>query len=377
MIRPEQYEQSKDISQSDLKLMETNIQEFYKRKILGEMKTEEEKRRERKRYFDVGDLTETMYLQPELKSEFYCMENITLGDKFKLLMDNLLAMANESEGEEGTVSPDVTDYLVFVEQAAKDALYYYNPEKADRPWSRTIETIVNEVKTTGAIYFRANIEAKGKIVVNVQDWNTGAQCLEKITTSNNKQIALIVDYVESARAGNEDIELIIGVPLYGTFQGVRVKVLYDLAIIHKKEKWIWPLDLKTTSNILGWASTYRKLKYGRQGALYSNVIHQNYPDYTLKNFGFIVVGTDPNKDDRAEYFEMSSKEMHAQTYGVIEDGQVVVRGLTQSFADYQWHMETNIWNRYPVHAANDDVYVLETFGKREIDETPPEEEEIF
>ena len=197
MIRPEAYEQSSSISQSDLKLMRSNIQEFYKRKIMGVVKTKEEQEADRKSYFDVGDLTDVMLLQPELKSEFFTMPNTTLGEKFKSLMDELFALVIDdltNQDQLDTLSPDVVTYVVYVEAAAKKALYYYNPEK-EKPWSRKIETIVEEVITLGKPYFEALVTANGKRVVNVVNWNTAIKCVEKIVKSNNKHVNKIVNLI--------------------------------------------------------------------------------------------------------------------------------------------------------------------------------------
>lgn len=383
MIRPEQYDKTPYLSQSDLKLMETNIQEFYAQKVLGQAREEN-----RKRYFDVGDLIEIMYLQPELKSEFFTMPNIVLGDKFKLLMDELFALALTMHTEELEVlenmnlpctklCENVNEYMDWVEIAAKKALYYYNPEK-DKPWSRNLETIQNEVKTTGAAYFQALVTANGKRVVNVEDWNTALKCVEKITTSNNSKIVEIVQTIEKVRNGNaEGIEVLIGRVLTGEINGVKMKGLLDLGIVNHNTKTVWPLDLKSIRSILMFPGNYRKLKYGRQGALYQSLLVQMYPGYKVKNFGFIAVGTDAALDDRAEYYEMSEKEIYAQIHGITEDGKVVFRGIHQALDDYKWHDKHNVWNRYPVNVINDDVFVLETFGNRDVEIVETVEEEIF
>lgn len=373
MIRPDVYEVNKGISQSDLKLLKTNIQEFYKRCILGEGVDNE---KDRKRYFDVGDMTDVMLLQPELKGQFYCMENISLGDKFKVLMDELWkAVYKDAYAEDGTkikdISNDVNDYMNYVLDAAKAALYYYNPEKPDKPWSRNLETIQTEVKGTGSKYFQALADANGKIVVNVQDWNTAAKCLEKIRTSNNKYIAEIVKYLDNAGTddqANAEIQVLCACPFFGRYMDKNIKGLPDLVIINHKEKWIWPLDLKTSKSLLSFPVSYRSFKYGKQGAFYTLLLQYQpaYEGYTIKNFGFIVVNSNPDVDDRAEYYEMTAKELHVQINGMDRPDGSRVRGLKDDFEDLQWHETNNEWCRYPENAITD-VFALETIGAPDVE----------
>lgn len=381
MIRPAHYEKSRAISQSDLKLLKTNIQEFYKRCILGEVSDDD---KSRKRYFDVGDLTDVMWIQPELKKEFYCMENISLGDKFKLLMDELhklvLKDAIDNEIVQASISNNVADYLEFVKPAAMAAQYYYNPEKPDKPWSRNLETIQTEVLGTGSKYFQALIDAMGKIVVNMQDWNTAVKCVDKINTSNNKKVAEIVKYVNDFRNPGPDvssIQVVFAKPLFGNWNGVQVKVLPDLYIINHTEKWIWPLDLKTCKSVVTFPGNYRAFKYGKQGAFYSSVIKEQpeYAGYTMRNFGFVVVGSNPDVDDRAEYYEMSAKELHVQRHGMDRPDGSRVRGIDDDIEDLNWHITNNEWCRYPENSINDDTFILETLGAPDVTEVP--EIEIF
>jgi len=381
MIRPGHYEKSKAISQSDLKLLKTNIQEFYKRCILGEVSDDE---KTRKRYFDVGDLTDVMWLQPELKKEFYCMENISLGDKFKLLMDELFKMVIKDCIDHDipaiSISNNVADYIEFTKEAAMAAQYYYNPEKPDKPWSRNLETIQAEVKSLGSKYFQALVDANGKIVVNMQDWNTAVKCIEKINTSNNKKVAEIVKYMTDDN--NQDlnavhIQLFKAKPLFGEWNSIKVKVLPDLYIVNNIEKWIWPLDLKTVKSITMFPSNYRAFKYGKQGAFYSSVIKEQpeYAGYTMRNFGFLVVGSNPDVDDRAEYYEMSAKELHVQLHGMDRADGSRVRGIDDDIEDLEWHIANDEWCRYPENSINDDVFILETLGAPDVAEV--QQEEIF
>ncbi len=389
MIRPQEYDQSKAISQSDLKLMRSNIQEFYKRKIMCIAKTREEEEAERKTYYDVGDLTDVMFLQPELKSQFYTMPNVTLGEKFKLLMDALyeavttdLKEMNAHNEDIGAplqeLSKDVNDYLHYVESAAKKALYYYNPEK-DKPWSRTLDTITAEVKTTGAVYFEALASAFGKRVVNVVNWNTAVKCVEKIKTSNNRNVNRIVNLIEAKFSGNldEHIEVFLAHPFYGLIEGVKLKCLVDIAIIDHSAKTVLVPDLKTTKSILSFPASYKSFGYGKQVVLYSHVVSQNYPGYKILPAGFIVVGTDPELEDRAEYFELSPKEMEIQYAGGTYQSGTTTVSILDDLKTYQWHVSNNEWNRYPQHANENDAFILETSGIAEVNAVPEEPEEIF
>lgn len=384
MIRPEQYEMSSHISQSDLKLMRSNIQEFYKRKIMAIAKTKEEVEADRKKYFDVGDLTDVMFLQPQFKSEFYCMPNVQLGEKFKLLMDKLYAIVenevkeiNEKATVLETISPDVKKYLHHVEEAAKAALYYYNPEK-DKPWSRNLETISNEVVTAGAPYFEALALAFGKRVVNLQDWTNAARCVEKIENSNNRQVNAIFNLVKDSQLGRLDdgIEVFLGWAFYGEINGVKVKVLVDIAIVDHNIETIRIVDLKTTKSILQFPGSYKSFGYGKQVVLYSEVVGQNYKGYKILAPGFVVVGTNPDTDDRAEYFELTEKEYAIQLNGGVYQSGTHTSSITDDLVTYQWHVSKNEWSRYPQHATENDTFLLETSGIAEV-LVQPEQEEIF
>lgn len=380
MIRPEAYEQSNSISQSDLKLMRSNIQEFYKRKIMGVVKTKEEQEADRKSYFDVGDLTDVMLLQPELKSEFFTMPNITLGEKFKSLMDELFALVIDdltNQNQLDTLSTDVVAYVVYVEAAAKKALYYYNPEK-DKPWSRKIETIVDEVLTLGKPYFEALVTANGKRVVNVVNWNTAIKCVEKIVTSNNKHVNKIVSLIKAHfhDALDEGIEVFLAHPFYGELDGLKMKVLVDIAIIDHNAKTVRVPDLKTTKSLLSFPTGYKSYGYGRQVVLYSLIVGQNYPGYKILMPGFIVVGTNPDLDDRAEYFELTEKEFEIQYRGGTYQSGTHTLSIVDDINTYHWHVKNNEWNRYPQHVLNDEMFLLETSGITDVN-VQEEPEEIF
>jgi hypothetical protein len=93
-----------------------------------------------------------------------------------------------------------------------------------------------------------------------------------------------------------DIERLYQLKFKGTFNGVNYRNMADLIIVNHKEKWVKPVDLKTSSKAeWDFYKSFIEWKYDIQSRLYWAIIRQNmdkdeyFKDFKLLDYDFIVV----------------------------------------------------------------------------------------
>jgi hypothetical protein len=160
----------------------------------------------------------------------------------------------------------------------------------------------------------------------------------------------------------EGIEIIYQFIHYFQYADIDGKVKLDIVAIDHNNKTILPIDLKTTSKPpQSFISSYRSYKYYLQGAWFSLGIKAwadvNYPDYTVKDFMFIVAEMGAR---RLPLLFTMDKE---QTSKAISGGETFtgyrLKGIDDLIEDLKFYKETDQWD-YPREV------VLEN-GKIELD----------
>mgnify|MGYP000794348666 FL=1 len=93
-----------------------------------------------------------------------------------------------------------------------------------------------------------------------------------------------------------DIERFYQLKFKGEFNGVKYRNMADLIIVNHKEKWVKPVDLKTSSHTeWDFYKSFVDWRYDIQARLYWAIIRQNmdkdeyFKDFKLLDYDFIVV----------------------------------------------------------------------------------------
>ena len=249
---------------------------------------------------------------------------------------------------------DLNELDEAIIKAAKAAEYYYNPTK-EKPWSRTTDTIMADVKTNGKVYYDALIAAAGKHIVRSDDWELASACADKINNSTSLSLKEFKDACEYIRSeshkGNissvyeRDTEshgkIIYYVGHMFTVGGK--KILVDLAIYYVNAKLFQTYDLKTIRNLASFPSVYRS-DYAYQGAFYSSVVKQYFGgDTIVLPFKFVAISKDENEG--AEVFIQSPCDHEAYLTGYETKSGYKYPGINEIMDDIQWHIDNNVWNR--------------------------------
>lgn len=116
----------------------------------------------------------------------------------------------------------------------------------------------------------------------------------------------------------------------------------DIIKINHKNKTITPYDLKTTGfDKERFIGSFYKLRYYIQASMYYDAMEEwrfnNYPDYKLKPFQFIVVqGEDPTNPMVYTVSDLKLGEGRDGFYN--EDGKLLRKGYLQLINEYDWHI---------------------------------------
>ena len=185
-----------------------------------------------------------------------------------------------------------------------------------------------------------------------------------------------------------DIELRHQMPIYFEYMGEDCKGLLDVLVINHREKWILPVDLKSTSKpVEEFPIWYLKYGYYRQAAFYNEAVKQwvikrdetvrqqniteslvvgkdavvspMYSDYELRKFTFIVVEAKLSSTTPAVIFESTEADLAAGLLGGSTKYGRTYKGINDLMEAYLWHEKNNLWD------MSKELY--ESKGKKTID----------
>lgn len=137
------------------------------------------------------------------------------------------------------------------------------------------------------------------------------------------------------------------------YKGVKCKSLLDRVIVDKKNKKITIVDLKTTSNLDEFKSSFDKYRYDRQLAFYSSAIFhgkhlfigedENIEDYTLECY---IVAVD-TINYRVKVSKIDESILLTATKEIAELLQIA-----------DWHIKENKWDYSKEYYEGDGTEVL-------------------
>lgn len=153
------------------------------------------------------------------------------------------------------------------------------------------ETRAKVIKEKGADYYNLLFIANGKTVLSTQTYQDVCNAVSALKESTATKF-----YFAPNNPFEPNIERFYQLKFKGEFEGVKYRNMADLIIVNHKEKWVKPVDLKTSSHT-EW-DFYRSFvdwRYDIQARLYWAIIRQNmnkdeyFRSFKLLDYEFIVV----------------------------------------------------------------------------------------
>lgn len=153
------------------------------------------------------------------------------------------------------------------------------------------ETRAKVIKEKGADYYNLLFIAGSRTILDTQTYQDVCNAVRALKESKSTQF-----YFADDNPFEPDIERLYQLKFKGEFDGVTYRNMADLIIVNHKEKWVKPVDLKTSSHT-EW-DFYKSLvdwRYDIQARLYWAIIRQNmdkdeyFKDFKLLDYDFIVV----------------------------------------------------------------------------------------
>lgn len=153
------------------------------------------------------------------------------------------------------------------------------------------ETRAKVIKEKGSEYYNLLFIAGDKTILDTQTYQDVCNAVRALKESKSTQF-----YFAENNPFEPDIERFYQLKFKGEFNGVKYRNMADLIIVNHKEKWIKPVDLKTSSHTeWDFYKSFVDWRYDIQARLYWAIIRQNmdkdeyFKDFKLLDYDFIVV----------------------------------------------------------------------------------------
>lgn len=153
------------------------------------------------------------------------------------------------------------------------------------------ETRAKVIKEKGADYYNLLFIAGSKTILDTQTYQDVCSAVRALKESKSTQF-----YFAEDNPFEPDIERFYQLKFKGEFNGVKYRNMADLIIVNHKEKWVKPVDLKTSSHTeWDFYKSFVDWRYDIQARLYWAIIRQNmdkdeyFKDFKLLDYDFIVV----------------------------------------------------------------------------------------
>lgn len=153
------------------------------------------------------------------------------------------------------------------------------------------ETRVKVIKEKGADYYNLLFVAGNRCIINTQTYQDVISAVKVLRESKATKF-----YFAEDNPFEPDIERLYQLKFKGEFNGITYRNMADLIIVNHKEKWVKPVDLKTSSHAeWDFYKSFVDWRYDIQARLYWAIIRQNmdkdeyFKEFQLLDYNFIVV----------------------------------------------------------------------------------------
>lgn len=153
------------------------------------------------------------------------------------------------------------------------------------------ETRAKVIKEKGAEYYSLLYIAKDRTIIDTGTYQDVCNAVNTLRESESTKF-----YFACNNPFEPDIERFYQLKFKARFNNINYRCMADLIIVNYKEKWIKPVDLKTSSHTeWDFYKSFNEWRYDIQARLYWAIIRQNmdndeyFKDFELHNYEFIVV----------------------------------------------------------------------------------------
>lgn len=153
------------------------------------------------------------------------------------------------------------------------------------------ETRAKVIREKGTDYYNLLFVAGDRCIIDTQTYQDVVNAVKALKESKSTQL-----YFADDNPFEPDIERLYQLKFKGEFGGITYRNMADLIIVNHKEKWVKPVDLKTSSHTeWDFYKSFVDWRYDIQARLYWAIIRQNmdkdgyFKDFKLLDYDFIVV----------------------------------------------------------------------------------------
>lgn len=153
------------------------------------------------------------------------------------------------------------------------------------------ETRAKVIREKGTDYYNLLFVAGDRCIIDTQTYQDVVNAVRALKESSSTKL-----YFADDNPFEPDIERLYQLKFKGEFDGITYRNMADLIIVNHKEKWVKPVDLKTSSHTeWDFYKSFVDWRYDIQARLYWSIIRQNmdkdeyFKDFKLLDYNFIVV----------------------------------------------------------------------------------------
>lgn len=153
------------------------------------------------------------------------------------------------------------------------------------------DTRVKVIRDKGSEYYNLLYIAGDRTIISTSTYQDVCNAVRALKESEATKF-----YFAENNPFEPDIERFYQLKFKGVFNGVEYRNMADLIIVNHKEKWVKPVDLKTSSHTeWDFYKSFNDWRYDIQARLYWAIIRQNmdkdeyFKDFKLLDYDFIVV----------------------------------------------------------------------------------------
>lgn len=228
-----------------------------------------------------GSMVDTLLTgsEEEFRQNFIVLEDPGISDTLKEITSVLYARFKNAYTSFDEI-PD--EYL-----AETGAEYNYYAKDNYR------EVRIKKIREACKPYYNMLLVSEGKTICTPEDITDARACVEAL-----KHGATGKYFQDADPFGNSDIEGFYQLKFKGTnpSNGQEFRCMADRIIVNHKEKWVIPVDFKTSSHFENeFFKSFTQWRYDIQARLYWRLIRQTmdkdeyFKDFKLLNYRFIVI----------------------------------------------------------------------------------------
>lgn len=153
------------------------------------------------------------------------------------------------------------------------------------------ETRAKVIREKGTDYYNLLFVAGDRCIIDTQTYQDVVNAVRVLKESSSTKL-----YFADDNPFEPDIERLYQLKFKGEFDGITYRNMADLIIVNHKEKWVKPVDLKTSSHTeWDFYKSFVDWRYDIQARLYWAIIRQNmdkdeyFSSFKLLDYDFIVV----------------------------------------------------------------------------------------